>query len=138
MRLSFAFAISLTTITATHAAAPAELVGDWEVTAVAVDDSGIQALVKDDPAYMGAVLSIGEESLVWTKGTDTRPIDPAIDDCAEGANFALMDGAYTVACGTGAWGPGDGAVITLLGEDEITVDWYDGGLLTLTRSEKDK
>lgn len=135
MRLSILLALVLPIATPALAAegTPNELLGTWEVTAVAVEDSPVQALVADDPSYMGAVLEIGADSLVWTKGTDARPIDPAIDNCDADPRFADNDGSYTITCGEEGWGPGDGAVLTPKGDDELTLEWYDGGILTLKR-----
>lgn len=135
MRLSILLALALPFATPALAAegTPKNLIGSWEVTAVAVEDSPVQALIVDDPSYMGAVLEIGEDSLIWTKGTDERPIDPTIDNCDAGPVYADSDGSYTITCGEEGWGPGDGAVLTPKGDDELTLEWYDGGILTLKR-----
>ncbi|MET3924272.1 hypothetical protein [Devosia sp. 2618] len=114
---------------------PETLIGNWEVTGVTVDDTPVAALVTDDPSFMGAVLSIAADKIEWTKGTDERPIDPTIDNCDQAANFALTDGNYIVTCGDGGWGPGDGATIRPIDENDISLIWYDGGTLTLTRVE---
>lgn len=111
----------------------AQLLGNWTVTAVGVEDGGVQALVVDDPAYMGAQVSFRDDAITWTKGTDTRPVDPTIDDCSGVPTLAPVEESYQVTCGDIAWGPGDGALLTPVDADNIQLHWYDGGILTLTR-----
>jgi hypothetical protein len=138
MRLPLLLAVSLAVATPALAAeaTPQTLVGTWEVTGVEVADSPVQALVKNDPTYMGAVLEISAEKLIWTKGTDTRPIDPTIDNCDAAPSFTETDGNLYTSCGDAPWGPGDqGGAFHQVSENEITLDWYDGGILTLTRQK---
>lgn len=115
------------------------LKGSWEVKGVAVPDEGVQALVKDDPQYMGAVVEFSDNAIKWTKGTETKPVDPAIDDCAADPSVAPwvadpdepdqtpIEGGFNVMCGDDQWG-------TVVPVDEKTVElyWYDNGVLTLT------
>lgn len=129
--LLFAATMLCATPALANDAVPKDLLGDWTVSGVAVADTPVAALVTDDPAFIGAQLRIAEDSLIWVKGTDIRPIDPAIDDCDADPAFADTDGSYTVTCGGAPWGPG--AVVHQVDKNEISLVWYDGGTLTLMR-----
>ncbi|HTN63557.1 MAG TPA: hypothetical protein VL147_18715 [Devosia sp.] len=116
------------------------LAGSWQVDAVTVPDEGVQALVDNDPQYMGAVIAFGASDITWTKGTKTRPVDPSIDNCATAPSLTpwvadpddpdqqAIEGGYSVMCGDESWG-------TVVPVDDKTVKlyWYDNGVLTLTR-----
>jgi hypothetical protein len=112
---------------------PQSLIGSWEVTGVDVDAGPVSALVTDDPTYMGAVLAIGADSLIWTEGTDLRPVNPAIDNCDAAPGFEATGKSFIVSCGEEPWGPGNGAELFQTAGDELSLVWYDGGTLTLTR-----
>lgn len=45
------------------------LQGRWRVEGVQVDNSGIQAVVVNDPQYMGAEVTFFPRKIIWTKGT---------------------------------------------------------------------
>ena len=119
----------------------AALNGDWQVTGVAVKDtpSGIQALVDNDPQYMGAVISFQPGKIVWLKGTKTRPVDPSIDNCTQAPKLTPAEhnsdddggpvpGGYNVMCGSDAWG-----IVVPVSADTIKIYYYDNGILTLRR-----
>lgn len=132
--LALAATLALLTPALAQEPMPKDLIGTWEVTGVTVVDSPVQALVTDDPAYMGAVLEISKASLVWIKGTETRPIEPAYDNCDADPALDNMDTNLFVTCGSEPWGPGDtGGAFQVQSENEITLTWFDGGKLTLTR-----
>jgi len=116
------------------------LKGIWKVTAVAVPNEGVQALVENDPQYMGAIVEFGTNNITWTKGTKTKPIDPSSDNCVatptlrswvadpDFPNEAPVKGGFTVMCADSEWG-------TVLPENKKTMKlyWYDNGILTLTK-----
>lgn len=140
---------SLFAVIAASAIAPAfaadfdytKLQGSWTVDAVAVPDEGVQALVDNDPQYMGAVVDFAADKIEWTKGTETRPIDPSIDNCTspptlkpwapdpDAVDETPIENGFTVMCGDDEWG-------TVVPVDDTTVHlyWYDNGVLTLKRS----
>ncbi len=121
----------------------AALNGNWQVTGVAVQDtpSGIQALVDNDPQYMGAVISFRPDKIIWLKGTKTRPVDPAIDNCTQVIKLTPADhngdddggpvpGGYNIMCGSDEWG-----IVVPVSADRIKIYYYDNGILTLRREK---
>lgn len=139
--------LSSVVLVATAVAAPSfaadfeysRLVGSWKVDGVAVPNEGVQALVDNDPQYMGAVVEFGASQIKWTKGTKAKPVDPS-DDCAasptlkpwkadpDAADEVPIEGGFIVMCGSDEWG-------TVVPVDEKTVKlyWYDNGVLKLAR-----
>jgi hypothetical protein len=123
------------TIAAALAAGPAaaetvSAVGSWTVTGVRNDPSmTITALVDDDPAYMGARLTVAANAITWAAGTSNG--GGTFDDCAA-PRFAASGGAIAVTCAGVPWGPPD-AVLKPLAQNRLELTWYDGGILTLTR-----
>lgn len=115
-----------------------KLLGSWTVDGVAVPDQGVQALVDNDPQYMGAVVEFAPDKIDWTKGTETRPIDPSIDNCdttptlkpwapdPDAVDETPIENGFIVTCGDDEWG-------TIVPVDDTTVHlyWYDNGVLTL-------
>jgi hypothetical protein len=121
----------------------AALSGKWQVTGVAVKDtpSGIQALVDNDPQYMGAVVQFQADKIVWLKDTKTRPIDPEIDNCTQTPKLTSADhnddddggpvpGGYNIMCGNDSWG-----IVVPVSADRIKVYYYDNGILMLQRKK---
>ena len=121
----------------------AALNGSWQVTGVAVRDtpSGIQALVDNDPQYMGAVISFQPDKIIWLQGTKTRPIDPSIDDCPQAPKLTPaahnsdddggpVPGGYNIICGSDAWG-----IVVPVSADRIKIYYLDNGILTLQREK---
>jgi hypothetical protein len=121
----------------------AALTGSWQVTGVAVKDSpsGIQALVDNDPQYMGAVVSFQPDKIIWLKGTKARPIDPAIDNCTQAPRLTPaahnsdddggpVPGGYNMLCGSDAWG-----IVVPVSTDTIKIYYYDNGILMLRRKK---
>ncbi len=123
------FSVAALLAAAPVAAEPVSATGRWTVTAVTNrPDMTVTALVDDDPAYLGAHLTIAPGSIAWdAAATDGRG---TYDDCAR-PRFAPAGGALAVACADGGWGPE--ATLRPLGRDRLELAWYDGGLLTLTR-----
>ncbi|WP_417582748.1 hypothetical protein [Pelagibacterium sp.] len=113
------------------------LIGAWTVEGVAVPDDGVQALIEDDPQYMGDVIEFGPDMIEWTAGTDTRPIDPSIDNCPSGPSLAPhaempdetpIENGFDIMCDNEEWG-----TIVPVDDQGIQLHWYDNGVLTLTR-----
>jgi len=120
------------------------MIGTWRVTAVAVTSDGMQALQIDDPQFMGAVVHFGADKIAWLKGTPSRPIDPAADNCEGVPHFTpavarnpetifQVDGGFNVVCGGYGWGPG--AVIRPVDAGTVALYWYENGVLTLKRDK---
>lgn len=118
------------------------LEGSWRVDAVHVDSSGVQAVVDNDPQYMGAVVTFSADHILWEKGTSQRPIDPATDNCLKSPTLTpagendpeqgyQVVGGFNVICGNEPWGPG--AVVTVPVNDTLTLYWYDGAILSLKK-----
>lgn len=119
------------------------LQGRWQVQAVHVSSDGIQAVVENDPQYMGAEVTFSSDKIIWTKGTRERAIDPAIDNCSDKPNltpadhndpemsYRVADG-FNVLCGKQPWGPG--AVVTVPTRGTMTLYWYDGAILAMKRT----
>ena len=103
--------------------AVAELAGRWRVTGVAVAEGPVSAVSVDDPALMGAVLSITPERLAW------EPHDGGFftDRCPE----PQIGPDGSVGCGEGQFGPPDMRIVRT--GDRLRIDWYDGAILTLSR-----
>lgn len=110
--------------------------------AVHVDNTGIQAVVENDPQYMGAIVTFSPDKILWNKGTTQRPIDPATDNCLKKPALTSADendpedgyqvaGGFNVICGDEPWGPG--AVVTAPVNDTLTLYWYDGAILVLKK-----
>ncbi len=100
-----------------------ELAGNWRVVGVRVAPGPVQAVSDDDPALMGAVLSISPERLAWKPHeggffTDTCP-GPQI-----GAD-------NSIGCAEGRFGPPEAHLVSE--GVQIKLDWYDGAILTLSR-----
>lgn len=127
-------AIMLAAAAAVVSAAPASAetvsaLGTWKVTKVEADPAmPVTAVADDDPAYIGAELTITSSAIVWDSKADGSG---SYDDCA-GPRFRPSEGGgLAVACGHEAWGPE--AVLHPLSSSEIKLPWYDGGVLYLTR-----
>jgi ABC-type protease/lipase transport system fused ATPase/permease subunit len=115
------------------------LVGSWKVTAVAVDGDGVQALVDNDPQYMGAIVQFGPNGVEWTKGTKARPIDASRDNCPTAPSVkastkaddeSYVKGGYNLICGSNAWG-----VAVPVNASTVKLYWFDNGILTLKRQK---
>ncbi|MCI4592606.1 hypothetical protein MOK15_21350 [Sphingobium sp. BYY-5] len=153
---------------AANAAAPADLAasridfaalaGRWKVTGVVVG-GGVQALIANDPAYMGQLLDIGPDRLAWANaGPDQK--GATLSDRCDGPVTARQSGAaaqdydrqfaaqlsdlkishpdpHAVECDTGQWGPNaaGGAVLFPAGEGRIAMSWYDGAVLLIERQK---
>lgn len=118
------------------------LIGRWQVAGVQVDNSGIQAVVVNDPQYMGAEINFAAREIIWTKGTKDRAVDPATDNCTSVPELTPADnndpeesyqvtGGFNLLCGTQPWGPG--AVVTRPFKGRMTLYWYDGAILAMKK-----
>ena len=117
------------------------LIGKWKVQGVKVSGSGVQALVNNDPQYMGAEVEFAADKITWLRGTKAKPLDPS-DNCKAIPKLTPADrndpdsgyrvkGGFNVLCGSAQWGPG--AVVRPVQADTVSLYWYDGGILTLKR-----
>ncbi|GLU26152.1 MULTISPECIES: hypothetical protein [Brucella/Ochrobactrum group] len=114
--------------------------GSWQVKAVSVPKEGVQALVDNDPQYMGAIIHFGPNDITWTKGTKIRPIDPSIDNCSTSPSLAPwkadpddadqqpIKGGFSVVCRDDVWG-----TIVPVDHKTVKLHYLDNGVLTLTR-----
>lgn len=134
----------------------AALAGRWKVVGVAVAAGGAQALVRDDPAYMGRVLDISEARLNWMK--DKAMAGATLSDRCDGPVTARQTGAaaqdyaqqfaaqtqalhidrpdpHAVECDAGQWGPeaAGGAILLPAPDGRIAMSWYDGAMLLLQK-----
>ncbi|MEW5291008.1 hypothetical protein ABW286_17785 [Erwinia papayae] len=141
------FAVLLTGVSQLSCAAALDysaLQGRWQVKAVQVNGDGIQAVVENDPQYMGAEVTFSADKIIWTKGTKDRAIDPAIDNCTGQPTLTPADhndpemgyrvaNGFNVVCGKQPWGPG--AVVTVPVRNTMTLYWYDGAILTMKKTK---
>lgn len=115
--------------------------GDWQVTAVDLQDPDqqITAIIKDDPQYMGAILTFAPDVIVWIKDDKARPTDPALEVCTAPSYVPAAEapdaihqapGALAVLCAGKPWGPDAVLVPTAAGDMQLW--WFDQALLTLT------
>lgn len=100
-----------------------DLLGAWRVVSVEVADGPVQALRKNDPSDMGAVLDIMPDRLSWRP----RKSHSSSDVC-EGPRLSLSG---TVTCAKGVFGYA-GATMKKIGK-RLLLEWYDGAILTLER-----
>jgi len=127
------------------------LAGTWTVTGVEVSSLGVQALVHDDPVYMGKRVLLDATQFAWAKSatsggtTNDACLGPqmhrvAIPSAASDDRLAALPSkpivAYAVTCATGSWGPDDAEAPRLyrLANGGLALNWYDSGLLRLSKS----
>jgi hypothetical protein len=110
----------------------AQVRGTWRVTKVTSDPAlKVAALWDNDPAYLGAVLTFSNDAVSWnsakTNGKGTY------DNCKKPNYVASSDepGYYTIKCGSDS--SGFDTTIKAISHDTLILNWYDGGILTLTR-----
>ena len=101
-------------------------VGTWEVVAVDLAPGRIQALGKDDPAYMGAILDISFEKIAWRPHRDGELSDVCTGPRYDSVRFN---------CSSGTFGP-PGATATLAGS-RLRLVWYDNARLVLQKRAED-
>jgi hypothetical protein len=100
------------------------LTGAWRVTAVDLQPGGeVQALIKNDPADMGAILDISTERLKWRSGKGSA----FSDVCEE----PFLEPDATLACTKGNFGYA-GATLKVVGP-RLRLEWYDNAILTLSK-----
>jgi hypothetical protein len=114
-------------------ATSARVRGAWTVTKVRTDPNlKVAALLDDDPAYMGAIVTFAGDAITWNsaktngKGTYDACKHPSYAMSADNPGF------YAVKCD----GDTSGFEMTVkpVNADTLIVNWYDGGILTLTRN----
>lgn len=131
-----------------------QIAGTWEVVGVQVAGGPIQALVANDPSYMGRRLSISPTRLAWApKGSargescDTPTVlvvDGGLDKALGDAPPAEMSAelrkapAYVVACREKDWGPASGAMLAYPQPGQLVLTWYDNAVLLLRPVEAAK
>ena len=134
----------------------AALAGRWTVMGVAVGDHGVQALAKDDPAYIGRKLEIHGDHLAWSPGQSASAAN--LSDRCDDPVTARQTGAaaqdydrqfasqlatfkidapqpHAVECDSGQWGPeaAGGAILFPAPDGRIAMSWYDGAMLLLEK-----
>jgi hypothetical protein len=118
--------------------------GHWRVARVAVYDTGVQALVDDDPSLMGKRLTFTSARLAWdlTPSTGDVCTDPDFqplerlppDGQPELRKLGMRQPvAYLVHCRTGTWGPGRDTIIYRGAAGALALPWYDGAMMMLVR-----
>ncbi len=111
---------------------PNYAMGSWKVTAAGPSpDASVSALVKNDPSYMGAMMSVTTGTVSWdTSKTNQKG---TYDTCTH-PSFGPTRGAhgfYAITCDGKPWG--FGASFRMVDQNTMLLKWYDGGVLTLTR-----
>lgn len=103
--------------------------GTWTVAAVETDPSmPVTGVGDDDPAYMGAKLTISRDAIRWdTTATNGQG---AYDACLS-PRFAPFAKGIVVTCGGQPWGAE--ATLVPVSSGEIRLPWFDGGILILKR-----
>jgi len=100
------------------------LLGTWRITGVTVAPSPVQAVTRDDPSLMGALLDVTRDRLSWRAPHRSTSLDMSCEQPR------LVRGA--ILCRSGSFGP-PGTRATRRG-DTLTLPWYDGATLRLTRA----
>lgn len=124
-----------------------QLAGTWQVVGVQVSGGPVQALVTDDPTYMGRRLTISPVRIAWASkgGARGESCDtPAVQELGGNLGDALGDAppkdmsaamraapAYAVACREKDWGPTGGAILARPQEGQLVLTWYDNAVLVL-------
>ncbi|QEI05164.1 hypothetical protein FXN63_04420 [Pigmentiphaga aceris] len=124
-----------------------QIVGNWQVVGVLVAGGPVQALVTNDPTYMGRRLSITPTRISWAAKGSARgescetpsvqalgsSLDNALGDTppAEMSPALRAAPAYTVACQEKDWGPTTGAVLAYPEAGRLALTWYDNAVLLL-------
>ena len=114
-----------------------QIVGEWQVVGVLVAGGPIQALVTNDPTYLGRRLSISPTRIAWAAKGSARGEScdtPSIQALGSSLENALGDTppaemsptlraapAYTVACQGKDWGPTSGAVLAYPEDRRLTL-----------------
>ncbi|MFK5595891.1 hypothetical protein ACFZ8E_02625 [Methylobacterium sp. HMF5984] len=120
------------------------ITGHWHVAKVAVPDSGVQALVDNDPSLMGKRLTFTSAQLVWnqmpsTGDVCTSPSFEQLDQLSQDVRPELrklgmrQPVAYTLHCRSGGWGPSREPTIYQGAAGALALPWYDGTMLMLVR-----
>lgn len=99
------------------------LLSAWKVVGVDVADAPVQAVVRDDPTLLGAVLEVTPTRLSWRSPHRNTSLDANCDAPR------LIAGA--IRCRNGSFAP-PGARLTQRG-NSLTLPWYDGATLRLSR-----
>ncbi|WP_156457990.1 hypothetical protein [Sphingomonas sp. Leaf412] len=132
----------------------AMLAGKWKVVGVAPGD-GVQAMAKDDPAYMGRVIDMSADRLAWEGPAEGGAMvgdrcDGPVTQHLTGATAKTYDVQFAaqlkalgvtpgdphgIECDSGNWGPeaAGGATLYAQGNDVLALSWYDGVVLKLAR-----
>jgi hypothetical protein len=114
-------------------ATSARVRGIWTVTKVRTDPNlKVAALLDDDPAYMGAMVTFAADAITWNSGKTNGK--GTYDSCKNPKYSMSSDnpGFYSVKCD----GDSSGFEMTVkpVNHDTLILNWYDGGILTLTRN----
>lgn len=137
----------------------AAIAGRWKVVGVQPGD-GVQALLKDDPAYMGRIVQVSGDRLAWDKGAEN--VSATVSDVCTGPATEPLAGTaattqqkdhagqlkalglpvdapvHAIECNDGNWGPeaAGGAIFFGTGPQALAMTWYDGVVLKLAPAGK--
>jgi hypothetical protein len=110
----------------------AQVAGVWKVTKVRTDPkSAVAALLDDDPSYVNATVAFSPDAMTWNSSKTNGKGN--YDNCKAPTYAASSDtpGAYAITCS------GDSSefhpTVKPVSRDTLILNWYDGGILTLTR-----
>jgi len=113
-------------------ATAARVRGVWKVTKVSIDPSAtVSALLDNDPSYFGATVTFAGNAITWN--TDHTNGKGTYDSCNK-PNYSISphtSGLYVVKCSNNA--SGIDATVKMVNYNTLILNWYDGGILTLTR-----
>lgn len=106
--------------------------GVWIVTKVMPDPNlAVARLLNNDPKYFGASLTFTRDAVSWDSSkTDGNG---SYYNCNKPAYVISTDtpGFYAVTCDSDS--PAFNATVKAIDRDTMILNWYDGGILTLTR-----
>ena len=157
MKLGMLIRLALAAATSA-AAAPQhrlpDLVGTWEIVQVVVGPGDVQALVENDPSYLGTKLRISRQNWAWDRSSSRE--ESLKDQCDDWSASKLskspskllsdyFDGpivlsgvkfgqsASLTCAGKSAFGPDKPMPLVVMRNGRIALPWYDNGLLVLRR-----
>ena len=106
--------------------------GKWKVTKVEVSpEVRVAALGDNDPEYQGAVITINSDAIAWDVSATNKKGN--YESCARPTYAPSTDqpGLTAIQCNGKPWG--FGVTVKAVSKNTLVLDWYDDGILTLTR-----
>lgn len=110
----------------------AQVAGVWKITKVRTDPSAaVSALLDDDPSYVNATVTFSRDAMAWNSAKTNGKGN--YDLCKSPTYSASPDhpGAYAITCSGDL--SGFHSTVEVINHDTLILNWYDGGILTLTR-----